>query len=76
MTGPANSKSNNDELFKIVPGRPTGQQLLEGARKAEAPGIFLCGPEKLIHMVKKETKKDNYWLGRTRYCLYEEPFEF
>jgi predicted ferric reductase len=75
MTGPANEVDDND-LFKILPGRPTGPQLLEGARKAEAPGIFMCGPEKLIHMVKRETNKENTWLGRTRYCLYDEPFEF
>jgi predicted ferric reductase len=76
LSGQATEESNNDELFKILSGRPTGPQLLEGARKAEAPGIFMCGPEQLIHMVKKETSKENYWPGRTRYCLYEEPFEF
>jgi hypothetical protein len=76
MSGPANEEGNNDELFKILSGRPTGPQLLEGACKAEAPGIFMCGPEQLIHMVKKETNKENYWPGRTRYCLYDEPFEF
>jgi predicted ferric reductase len=75
MSSPANEEDNNDELFKILSGRPTGQQLLEGARKAEAPGIFMCGPEKLIQMIKKETNKENYWPGRTRYCLYDEPFE-
>jgi hypothetical protein len=62
----------------VLSGRPSGSQVLDGgACEAEAPGIFLCGPEKLIEMVKQETNKENKtWLGRTRYCLYDEPFEF
>jgi predicted ferric reductase len=76
----AAGKTNDQDLVSLVvlTGRPSGPQVLDGgAREAEAPGIFLCGPEKLIEMVKCETSKENKaWLGRTRYCLYFEPFEF
>jgi hypothetical protein len=75
LKGPADEDSSQ-EMLKILAGRPSGPQVLEGARLAEAPGIFMCGPEKLIHMIKTETNKENTWLGRTRYCLYDEPFEF
>jgi NAD(P)H-flavin reductase len=68
-------EESTKEMFTILPGRPTGDQLLNGARKAEAPGIFMCGPEKLIRSVKRETNKENSLFGRTRYCLYDEPFE-
>jgi predicted ferric reductase len=74
ITGLADEESKV-ELVKVLPGRPTAAQVLYGARTAEAPGIFLCGPEKLIHLVKRETNKENSWFGRTRYCLYDEPFE-
>ncbi|KAG7362080.1 ferric reductase like transmembrane component [Nitzschia inconspicua] len=68
----------NDSLvtFKVLFGRPTTEQIMKEARHAESPGIFLCGPEKMIKMVKGETRKENSWLGRTRFCVYDEPFEF
>jgi hypothetical protein len=61
--------------FNVVMGRPTGPMVLESARTAEAPGIFMCGPRQMIAMVKKETNKENSWLGKTRYCLYNEEFD-
>jgi NAD(P)H-flavin reductase len=62
--------------FKVVMGRPTGAMVLESASVAEAPGIFLCGPQAMVKMVKEETNKENRsWLGKTRYCLYNEEFD-
>jgi hypothetical protein len=75
MRGPGDQESKG-ELYRILPGRPVGAQVLDDARKVEAPGNFMCGPDPLIRMVKKETNKENSLFGRTRYCLYEEPFEF
>jgi ferredoxin-NADP reductase len=62
--------------FKIVCDRPTGVGVLKAAREAEAPGIFTCGPAQMMDMVRHETNKENSWLGITRFCLYDEPFEF
>jgi predicted ferric reductase len=62
--------------LNIVYGRPTGKQVLAAAESSEAPGIFMCGPVPMVDMVRKETNKQNSWLGLTRFCLYEEPFEF
>ena len=56
-------------------GRPTADQILASARVSEAPGIFMCGPAPLLGLVKKETSKENSYLGLTRYCLYEEQSE-
>jgi len=56
-------------------GRPDGEQILEDACKAAEPGIFMCGPSSLTHMVKAEASKENSCLGRTRFCLYDEPYE-
>ena len=68
---------NNDNGMIIVyrNGRPTCDQLLDDARQAAEPGIFLCGPSALTHMVKAEASKENSYLGLTRYCLYDEPYE-
>eukprot|EP00804_Cyclotella_cryptica_P026691 CCRYP_007934-RA/>CCRYP_007934-RA protein AED:0.12 eAED:0.12 QI:343/1/1/1/0.5/0.33/3/245/827 len=62
--------------FELVSGRPTAEQLLRTAKEHEAPGVFMCGPVQMIDMVGRETRKENSWLGRTRFCVYEEPFEF
>ena len=56
-------------------GRPTSEQIFEDARAAAEPGIFMCGPSALTQMVKSEASKENSYLGLTRYCLYDEPFE-
>ncbi|GKY90649.1 hypothetical protein MPSEU_000038300 [Mayamaea pseudoterrestris] len=56
-------------------GRPTPELLLSEASNSEAPGIFLCGPTALCHDVFKEARKENSFLGLTRYCIYDEPFE-
>jgi hypothetical protein len=56
-------------------GRPTADQLFEDARRAAEPGIFMCGPTALTRMVKAEAAKENSYLGLTRYCLYDEPYE-
>lgn len=61
--------------FNIVYGRPTGDQVMAAAHQSEAPGIFMCGPVHLLDMVRKETNKENTWLGRTRFCMYDEPFD-
>jgi predicted ferric reductase len=62
--------------FNIVNDRPSGPRMLKAARDAEAPGIFTCGPTQMMDMVRHETNQENTWLGRTRFCLYDEPFEF
>jgi predicted ferric reductase len=62
--------------IEMIRGRPTAEQMLTTAREHEAPGIFMCGPVQMIDMVRRETSKENSWLGRTRFCLYEESFEF
>lgn len=62
--------------FNIVNDRPSGSRVLKTARTAEAPGIFTCGPTQMMDMVRYETNQENTWLGRTRFCLYDEPFEF
>jgi hypothetical protein len=56
-------------------GRPNADQLFEDARRAAEPGIFMCGPSALTQMVKAEASKENSYLGLTRYCLYDEPYE-
>lgn len=56
-------------------GRPTQDQIFEDARIAVEPGIFVCGPASLTGMVKKEASKENSFLGLTRFCLYDEPYE-
>jgi hypothetical protein len=56
-------------------GRPNADQVFEDARVAAEPGIFMCGPSALTHMVKAEASKENSYLGLTRYCLYDEPYE-
>ncbi|GAX18369.1 hypothetical protein FisN_23Hu263 [Fistulifera solaris] len=56
-------------------GRPDADQVFEDARMAAEPGIFMCGPSALTHMVKAEASKENSYLGLTRYCLYDEPYE-
>ena len=59
----------------VVVGRPTVGTLLADASAASAPGIFLCGPVSLCDVVWKEVRKENSFLGLTRYCVYDEPFE-
>ena len=56
-------------------GRPSSEQIFEDARTAAEPGIFMCGPSALTRMVKAEASKENSYLGLTRYCLYDEPYE-
>lgn len=56
-------------------GRPNSDQIFEDARAAAEPGIFMCGPVALTQMVKSEASKENSYLGLTRYCLYDEPYE-
>jgi hypothetical protein len=77
--GEAGSKCTLDSEYTsltIVHGRPTGEKVLAAAESSEAPGIFMCGPVPMINMIRNETNKQNSWLGLTRFCLYEEPFEF
>lgn len=66
-----------DSAFFFHAGRPTAHHLFEGARSASAPGIFVCAPVPLTEAVKEEARKENQaFLLKTRYCIYEEPFEF
>jgi Ferric reductase like transmembrane component/Ferric reductase NAD binding domain len=67
--------NNKGVTFVYRHGRPTCDQLFEDARQAAEPGIFMCGPSALTHMVKAEASKENSYLGLTRYCLYDEPYE-
>lgn len=69
------SKMDVSNMFETQSGRPTADQLLCDARMASAPGIFLCGPSAMCDSVWKEVRKENSFLGRTRYCMYDEPFE-
>ena len=55
--------------------RPTEMDIFGDARQASEPGIFMCGPIPLTSMIKKEARKENSYLGLTRYCLYDEPYE-
>jgi hypothetical protein len=66
----------NDKVTLVYrEGRPTMDQIFEDARRAAAPGIFMCGPTALTRTVKAEASKENSFLGLTRYCLYDEPYE-
>jgi predicted ferric reductase len=65
--------SNSKATLVYREGRPTAAQIFELARKSAEPGIFTCGP--LARMVKEEASKENSYLGLTRYCLYDEPYE-
>lgn len=56
-------------------GRPAAGQIFAGLDGFNCPGVFMCGPEAMTHMVKKEARKANSYFGLTRYALYEEPFE-
>jgi Ferric reductase like transmembrane component/Ferric reductase NAD binding domain len=56
-------------------GRPTADQIFDDARSAAEPGVFMCGPTALTRVVKAEASKENSYLGLTRYCLYDEPYE-
>jgi len=68
-------KKNSEVTIVYREGRPTCDQIFEDARKAAEPGIFMCGPTALTHMVKAEASKENSFLGLTRFCLYDEPYE-
>jgi Ferric reductase like transmembrane component/Ferric reductase NAD binding domain len=74
-SGISNNNNNNGVTFVYRNGRPSCDQLFDDARKAAEPGIFMCGPSSLTHMVKAEASKENSYLGLTRYCLYDEPYE-
>ena len=69
------SDKNNCVTFVYRNGRPSCDQLFDDARKAAEPGIFMCGPSALTNMVKAEASKENSYLGLTRYCVYDEPYE-
>jgi predicted ferric reductase len=55
-------------------GRPDPSEILEGASLAEAPGVFLCGPVRLVDSVRKEASHEN-GICLTRCVIYDEPFE-
>jgi hypothetical protein len=62
-------------IFREPGRRPTCDEIFEDARAAAEPGVFMCGPAALTRMVKEEAAKENSYLGLTRYCLYDEPYE-
>jgi hypothetical protein len=62
-------------LVTVKIGRPVAQEMLNNASSATCPGIFVCGPAGLTAAVWKEVRKENSFLLRTRYCVYEEVFE-
>ncbi|GAX18370.1 hypothetical protein FisN_23Hu264 [Fistulifera solaris] len=67
--------SDANVIIAYRQGRPTSDQIFKDARGAAEPGIFMCGPSALTQMVKAEASKENSYLGLTRYCLYDEPYE-
>jgi len=69
------NKHNSEVTIVYREGRPTEDQIFQDARKAAEPGIFMCGPPAMTRMVKIEAGKENAYLGLTRYCLYDEPYE-
>jgi Ferric reductase NAD binding domain len=71
------ARQPDDDKVTLVyrTGRPTTDTIFEDARRAAAPGIFMCGPTALTRMVKDEASKENSYLGLTRFCLYDEPYE-
>jgi predicted ferric reductase len=71
----ADDDTSKGATISFRQGRPTVDKLFEEARKSTEPGIFMCGPSSLTSMVKTEASKENSYLGLTRFCLYEEPFE-
>jgi Ferric reductase like transmembrane component/Ferric reductase NAD binding domain len=71
-----NKLSSSDKVTLVYhEGRPTCDAIFMDARAAVEPGIFMCGPSALTRMVKTEASKENSYLGLTRYCLYDEPYE-
>ena len=62
-------------LFELHHGRPGPEDVFVDARRANAPGIFLCGPAPMVQMVRQEARQENSYFGLTRYVLYEESFE-
>jgi predicted ferric reductase len=68
-------ESSKEKLIVYHDLRPTADQILEDARQASSPGIFMFGPTSLTDMVKNEASRENSYLGLTRFCLYEEPYE-
>jgi hypothetical protein len=70
---PSNDTEKGGKKWSLVESE---YSILKTARNAEAPGIFTCGPAQMMDMVRYETNQENTWLGRTRFCLYDEPFEF
>jgi predicted ferric reductase len=70
------ASSVGQSVVKHIQGRPKPTDLFEQASQAEAPGIFICGPLGMTSVVWKEARKENSFFGRTRYCVYDEPFEF
>lgn len=75
----ANNKDKEDEPGVRVErssGRPHPSDYFQSARMAECPGLFFCGPLPMTKAIKREADKENSkFLGVTRYCLYEEPFD-
>jgi predicted ferric reductase len=65
----------NDAAIVYHFSRPTEMDIFADARQAAEPGIFMCGPTGLTGMIKKEARLENSYLGLTRYCLYDEPYE-
>jgi hypothetical protein len=57
-------------------GRPTVEQIFTSSRNAVKPGIFVCAPVSLGDAVKQEARLANSpFLLKTRYCVYDEPFD-
>jgi predicted ferric reductase len=61
--------------ISVTFGRPNPENILDEAKLASAPGIFVCGPAQLVKTVRTEAWKENSLFGLTRYCIYEEAFE-
>lgn len=70
------STSDTSSMFVLQYGsRPISADIFADAQLASAPGIFMCGPQALVGMVRKEAAKQNSELFLTRYALYEEVFD-
>jgi predicted ferric reductase len=64
------------EILESYSGRPSSTDMLADAQLATAPGIFMCGPKAMMHLLRAAAGNENSTLGcLTRYAIYEESFE-
>ena len=65
-----------NDSFQYVVGRPNSEDMLSDACRANAPGLYVCGPTGMVQTLRAAAALENSPYGLlTRYAIYEESFE-